>query len=748
MAKLKTTQKHAAPNALISETLQKELEKHFGFTQFKGQQQAIMQSILEGKDTFVIMPTGGGKSLCYQLPALLSEGFAIVVSPLIALMKNQVDLLRSYGKEDNITHFFNSSLTKTQEKLVRKDLENDKTKILYIAPETLVKEDSVSFFKKLNISFFAVDESHCISEWGHDFRPEYRRIKEMFEKIAPNRPIVALTATATPKVQSDIIKTLQLKNPEIFLSSFNRPNLYYEIVPKLQKKQTLKHIIQFIKSRKKVSGIIYTTNRKTTEELAEILCVNNIKAVAYHAGIDTKIRNKRQDDFLSENVQVIIATIAFGMGIDKPDIRFVIHYNISKSIENYYQETGRAGRDGLVGECLLFYAHKDINKIEFLLKDKPLSEREVALQLLQETIAYAESGICRRKFLLNYFGEQLEQDNCGKCDNCLHPKPAIQVQEEVILVIQTVQTLQERFSLQHIIHYLMGDATSQIQMYRHNQNSTFGIGKYKDALFWCSLIRQLTISGLLNKDIEEYGVLKLSKRAFDFLKKPYPVSMTLNTVFPKNDERIEDENAILHDSALSAGDEVLYEQLKQLRKEEGHKKQLPPYVLFSDYSLMEMATIYPTSLEALEKINGISKGKAQKFGQPFLTLIQEYIEENNIIPPDHFELRSVVHKHSNKIHIIQNIDKKMPFTHIAESKDISYEALLKEIESIILSGTKLNITYEVNNNLEIEEQDELTDYFRQEETDDIHLAEKAFASAYTTEQLMLMRLKFLADFGS
>lgn len=748
MAKLKTTPKHAAPNALISETLQKELEKHFGFTQFKGQQQAIMQSVLDGKDTFVIMPTGGGKSLCYQLPALLSEGFAIVVSPLIALMKNQVDLLRSYGKEDNITHFFNSSLTKTQEKLVRKDLENNKTKILYIAPETLVKEDSVSFFKKLNISFFAVDESHCISEWGHDFRPEYRRIKEMFEKIAPNKPIVALTATATPKVQSDIIKTLQLKSPEIFLSSFNRPNLYYEIVPKLQKKQTLKHIIQFIKSRKTVSGIIYTTNRKTTEELAEILCVNNIKAVAYHAGIDTKIRNQRQDDFLSENVQVMVATIAFGMGIDKPDIRFVIHYNISKSIENYYQETGRAGRDGLVGECLLFYAHKDINKIEFLLKDKPLSEREVALQLLQETIAYAESGICRRKFLLNYFGEQLEQDNCGKCDNCLHPKPAIQVQEEVILVIQTIQTLQERFSLQHIIHYLMGDATSQIQMYRHNRNNTFGIGKYKDALFWCSLIRQLTISGLLNKDIEEYGVLKLSKQAFDFLKKPYPVSMTLNTVFPKNDEWIEDENAVPHDTALSAGDEALYQQLKQLRKEEGHKKQLPPYVLFSDYSLMEMATVYPTSLEALEKINGISKGKALKFGQPFLTLIQEHIEENNIVPPDHFELRSVVHKHSNKIHIIQNIDKKMPFTHIAESKDISYETLLKEIESIILSGTKLNIAYEVNNNLEIEDQDELTDYFRQQETDDIHLAEKAFESLYTTEQLMLMRLKFLADFGS
>ena len=603
------------------------LHEHFGFEQFKERQEEAIFSLLSGKDTFVIMPTGGGKSLCYQLPALILPGCAIIVSPLIALMKNQVDLVRGYSEKDTVAHFLNSSLNKGQIKEVKDDLVTGKTKLLYVAPETLTKQENLDFFRDLTISFFAVDEAHCISEWGHDFRPEYRRLREMMDSINPEISVVALTATATPKVQSDIVKNLGLRSPNIYISSFNRPNLYYEIQPKIKKEQTVKALVRFISQMPGKSGIIYTLNRKTTEELAELLVANNIKAVAYHAGLDSKLRAERQDLFLNEDVQVIVATIAFGMGIDKPDIRFVIHFNIPKSIENYYQETGRAGRDGLEGKCILYYSHKDVSKLEHLMRDKPLSEREVGAQLINESVAYAESSVCRRKILLHYFGEERKEENCGSCDNCIHPKEKIETKEEVVKALKVIKALDEKFPAEYAVNILIGKLTPQTMMFRHEGIPEFGIGKDKDEHFWNSLIRQMLLGNLIRKDIEEYGLLKFTEAGIKFMKKPVSFKIVLNNLF---EEANEDDDEGEGNGTGAAADEKLFEMLKDLRHQEGKKRKLPPFVIFLESSLQDMATMYPTTLAELEKCQGVSKGKALKFGRTFVDVIAKYVEENDL----------------------------------------------------------------------------------------------------------------------
>lgn len=727
--------------------LKKSLQEHFGFDAFKGDQEKIIKSILSGTDTFVIMPTGGGKSLCYQLPALLSEGVAIIVSPLIALMKNQVDLIRGYSSKDHVAHFLNSTLTKAQQKKVKTDLLEGRTKMLYVAPETLTKQENIDFFSDMNISFVAVDEAHCISEWGHDFRPEYRKLRDMIEEINPNLPIIALTATATPKVQDDIVKNLALREPNIFVSSFNRPNLYYEIMPKGNKEQVLKSIVKFIHGMKGKSGIIYTLNRKTTEELASTLQANGISAVAYHAGLDAGVRAQRQDQFLMEDVDVIVATIAFGMGIDKPDVRFVIHFNIPKSLENYYQETGRAGRDGLEGKCILYYSHKDVQKLEHLMRDKPLSEREMGAQLISETVAYAESGVCRRKLLLHYFGEELKQDNCGNCDNCLNPKEKLEVRDSSKIVLDTINELDERFNIDYVVNVILGKTNPQIKTFRHDKLKSFGSGLIMEmeANFWYSLIRQMMLEGLVRKDIEEYGLLKITDKGHKFLKKPFSIMVVLN----HNYEDADGDDEEVSGAGGTAADPVLFDMLKDLRRQVAKEKNLPPFVIFLENSLEDMAISYPTSMEELEKIQGVSKGKAMRYGTKFVKLIKQYVEDNNIERPDDFVMKSVVNKSGMKVFIIQNIDKKIPLETIARNKDLSLQDLLVEMETIVASGTKLNLDYCLEQELDEYEQEDIFDFFRGSHDDDLDSAYEEFKDRdVTIEQLQMMRIKFMSEYAN
>ena len=728
--------------------LKKELLAHFGFDNFKGDQEKIIKSILAGKDTFVIMPTGGGKSLCYQLPALLSDGVALIVSPLIALMKNQVDLIRGYSSKDHVAHFLNSTLTKVQQKKVKSDLTDGHTKMLYVAPETLTKQENIDFFADLNLSFIAVDEAHCISEWGHDFRPEYRKLRDMIDQINPELPIIALTATATPKVQDDIVKNLSLREPNIFISSFNRPNLYYEIIPKGKKETIMKTMVKFINSMKGKSGIIYTLNRKTTEELASTLQANGISAVAYHAGLEGNLRSKRQDQFLMEDVDVIVATIAFGMGIDKPDVRFVIHWNIPKSLENYYQETGRAGRDGLEGKCILYYSLKDVQKLEHLMRDKPLSEREMGAQLITETVAYAESSVCRRKLLLYYFGEELKQDNCGNCDNCLNPKEKLEVKDSSKIVLDAINELDERFNIDYVVNVILGKLNPQIQTYRHNKLKSFGSGLIMEmeANFWHSLIRQMMLEGLVRKDIEEYGLLKITDKGRKFLKKPFSIMVSLNHNYEDADG---DDEEVSGGGGTATFDPQLFNMLKDLRKQVAKEKGLPPFVIFLENSLEDMAISYPTTMEELEHIQGVSKGKALRYGRKFIDLIGKYVEENDITKPDDFVMRSVVNKSGMKVFIIQNIDKKIPLDMIARNKNLSIQDLLVEMETIVASGTKLNLDYCLEQELDDNEQEDIFDFFRESHDDNLEHAYEEFKDRdVSIEHLQMMRIKFLSEYGN
>ena len=729
------------------ETLQEALKSYFGFDSFKGNQQEIIKSVLDGKDTFVIMPTGGGKSLCYQLPALMMPGTAIIISPLIALMKNQVDSIRGYSQKDEVAHFLNSSLTKAQMKQVKQDISDGKTKLLFIAPETLTKDENIEFFKQVNVSFVAVDEAHCISEWGHDFRPEYRRIRGMLDAIGDSIPVIALTATATPKVQSDIVKNLDMEDENTFVSSFNRENLYYDVRPKGKKEFTVKQIIQVIKGMPGQSGIVYVQSRRSAEDIAKALKVNDIKAAPYHAGLDAKTRSKTQDDFLMEEVDVIVATIAFGMGIDKPDVRFVIHYDIPKSIENYYQETGRAGRDGLEGRCIAFYAYKDILKLEKFLRDKPVAEREMSAQLMQEVMAYAETPTCRRRFLLHYFGENFRKDNCGMCDNCRHPKERLEVETQMVQALRAVLDLDENYGVKALVDFVLGKDTKEMKDYGFDQKELFGIGTDKDANFWSSVFRQALLHNLLYKDIESYGLLKMTDKGRAFIKKPHSFKIPLNHNYEESAQEMMAASSSSGNGAVL--DETLMRMLKDLRKQESRRKNVPPFVIFQDPSLEDMATQYPVSMDDMAKITGVSKGKALRYGRPFVELISNYVDENDIDRPTDFVVKQVANKSKVKVNIIQAVDRKIPLEDIASANDLRMEELLEELDAIVNSGTKVNIDYYLEENLDEYAREEIYEYFLEAETDSINEAfEELKEEDITMEEIQLVRLKFLSDLAN
>ncbi len=716
------------------------LKRNFGFDSFKGNQEEIIRNVLEGNDTFVLMPTGGGKSLCYQLPALMMEGTAIVISPLIALMKNQVDAMRNFGEDDGVAHFLNSSLTKAAITQVKEDVTSGRTKLLYVAPESLTKEENIQFLQSIKISFYAVDEAHCISEWGHDFRPEYRRIRPIINEIG-EAPIIALTATATPKVQHDIQKTLGIQDAYVFKSSFNRPNLYYEIRPKVE---ASKEIIKILKENAGKSCIIYCLSRKKVEELAELLVVNGIKALAYHAGMDASTRAANQDKFLYEEVDIIVATIAFGMGIDKPDVRIVIHYDMPKSLEGYYQETGRAGRDGGEGRCIAFYSYKDIQKLEKFMQGKPVAEQEIGKQLLSETVAYAETSLCRRKLLLHYFGEQYKEDNCDSCDNCLHPKEQFEGMGSILTLIKVIQETKEKFKTDHIIDVLIGKESVSVKAYGHHELEDFGVGDEYDDKYWDAVIRHALIEGLLSKEIENYGLLKISDKGREYLNKPYSILITKNHDYSD----MEDESRA--GGGTAAVDMELFSMLKDLRKEISRKLNLPPFVIFQDPSLEAMSTYYPITVEELQNMPGVGVGKAKRFGDEFLKLIKGHVEENDIDRPIDMVVKSVANKSKLKISIIQSIDRKVPLDDLAEGKGIEMNDLLKELESIVYSGTRVNIDYFIDQVMDEEHRDDIFAYFKEEaESDDITTALMELGEdEFTEEEVRMIRIKFISEVGN
>jgi ATP-dependent DNA helicase RecQ len=719
-----------------------QLKNNFGFDSFKGNQEAIIQNVLSNKDTFVLMPTGGGKSLCYQLPSLLMEGTAIVISPLIALMKNQVDAMRNFSEEDGIAHFINSSLTRQAIDAVKADIVSGKTKLLYVAPESLTKEENIEFLKQIKISFYAVDEAHCISEWGHDFRPEYRRIRPIINDIG-SAPLIALTATATPKVQHDIQKNLGMLGATVFKSSFNRENLYYEV---RNKSNTVdKDIIKYIRSQNGKSGIIYCLSRKKVEELAETLKVNGISVLPYHAGMDSAVRSQNQDMFLMEKVQIIVATIAFGMGIDKPDVRYVIHYDMPKSLEGYYQETGRGGRDGGEGQCIAYYAYKDLDKLRKFMQGKPVAEQEIGNQLLLETQAYAESSVCRRKLLLHYFGEEYKQDNCGSCDNCMKPKKTIEGQELLVVILETVLAVREKFKAEHIVDILKGHETSDVTTYQHDELDSFGSAPEEDEKFLQAIIRQAMIAGYISKDIENYGLLKLTSAGKAYLKKPTPFPVVKDNDFEDDD----DDSAVKSGGGTCAADDVLFSILKDLRKKLSKKLEVPPFVIFQDPSLEAMATTYPITMDELQNIPGVGAGKAKRYGEEFLKVIKEHVKENEIIRPEDLRVRTVAKKSQLKVSIIQAIDRKIALDDIADSKGLDMGELLDEIEAIVYSGTKINIDYFLQEIMEPDHVDEIFDYFRTAESDKIEAALRELGEDDFSEiEVRLVRIKFLSEIGN
>lgn len=721
-----------------SDNLKASLKKIFGFDNFKGDQESIIRNLMEGHDVFVLMPTGGGKSLCYQLPSLLMDGMAIVVSPLIALMKNQVDAINGISEEDGVAHYLNSSLKKSEIDKVKDDISSGKTKLLYVAPESLNKQENVDYFKTVKISFYAIDEAHCISEWGHDFRPEYRKIRESVDQIG-RAPIIALTATATDKVRTDILRSLNIEDAKQFKSSFNRPNLFYEVRPKT--KNVDKDIVKYIKENSGKSGIIYCLSRKKVEDLAEVLKANDIKAAPYHAGLESEVRSKTQDDFLQEKIDVIVATIAFGMGIDKPDVRFVIHYDIPKSLEGYYQETGRAGRDGQEGTCIAFYSQKDLKKLEKFMENKPVAEQEIGRQLLQETQAYAESSVCRRKMLLHYFGEEYPKDNCGMCDNCRNPKKKIEGKDALVIVLNAVKAVKENFLQEYIINFVKGFATDDIRAHHHDELDEFAEGKDYDTAIWNPVIRQALLAGYLRKDVDNYGILKLTAAGKRYLKNPTSFPIVMDAVF-KDD--YEDES---NDGATSALDLPLKKMLVSLRRDIAQKKELPTYVIFQDVSLDQMATMYPTTIDDLKNIQGVGEGKAKRYGKPFLELIKKYCQENNIVPPEELRVRTVAKK-SKKVKIITSIDRQIPLDDIANAEGLDFDELLDNLDDIVYSGTKINIDYFLEEYYDEDQVEDIYEYFKESETDDLEAAYDELDEDYPEELIRLVRIKFMSEMGN